>query len=69
MINFSLAITRSIGGFSELGRYKGTLHWKAKLECGGGYEESRATGGLEGEAESAGMESSGLVKLLLQGIV
>lgn len=25
MINFSLAITRSIGGFSELGRYKGTF--------------------------------------------
>lgn len=28
-----------------------------------GDEESRAAGGLEGEAESAGMESSGLVKL------
>lgn len=61
MINFSLAITRSIGGFSELGRYKGT--YIGKLECGGGDEESRAAGGLEGVAESAGMESSGLVKL------
>lgn len=49
MINFSLAITRSIGGFSELGRYKGTcLSYIGKLECGGGDEESRAAGGLEG---------------------
>lgn len=63
MINFSLAITRSIGGFSELGRYKGTylfVHWKAGVRRGD--EESRAAGGLEGVAESAGMESSGLVK-------